>query len=759
MSGNMTPRRIAAFAVAVFALLWTAPGGNAADNWQVPEASFRYKLELAKKPSHPTSGYYVHLPDGGILGGEAPLTIVMGEDGKQLPSYLLWQNPESGFSMVFADPGGSVKSVYVYVRTDRPAQYWTPETGLTPSAILCANPGRDSIATAKALAKMGRVEADVHDCNKGGINRAPLSIGGDELGLPRPGSFYLLSYVSAKEDGKYWIAPFFLDGVCEILIDGKKLTPRQRVKKWGGDGEWFDLDQGLHRFEIFQTAPGTGPYDSTKKGGGLMFMTWREPKDVMKEVETHVVDEWEIARSGACKLDRIDAKDGGPVACAQVHAGLTYWFGDEDPLIICDLQALKDGNPPDTTFTWTLPEGATLEGDSIQWLFPGCRGSRVKLVAKSGKKVSQCVIPFVAFSTQKTSLEEAPIREAFRNVLTGMLTAYPHNPDPVAAWSDAYWNNLLRTIDAGEGFSLMNQLLTDRWEIVRKKLNPEQQATIQDVFLDMVQRDDPAAALKWLDKFQLGTGDFDRRNELKLREAEIKLYYLGDTKAAEQVLAPLVGLSNDIGDRAKIRMGDLAFIEGDLNKATGYYAELQNRARMQRNAAGTSSGGQLVESGAARPPTAPDWRSSPLPFQSPPKDKDKDKDGPRQGRSGALLEVSLSENVRTLLDDGYYVEARQALRTWEREFPLSKVSGDFIMRESELYMKLHDFKRARPMLEAYCREIDASSFLPDAARKLITCVKESKESPDSIRGIIEKVKGRLKYHPVAQELDDFLAGK
>jgi hypothetical protein len=44
---------------------------------------------------------------------------------------------------------------------------------------------------------------------------------------------------------------------------------------------------------------------------------------------------------------------------------------------------------------------------------------------------------------------------------------------------------------------------------------------------------------------------------------------------------------------------------------------------------------------------------------------------------------------------------------------------------------------------------------------LITCVTSAKEPPASIREIIEKVKGRLKYHPVAAQLDQFLttAGK
>jgi hypothetical protein len=40
---------------------------------------------------------------------------------------------------------------------------------------------------------------------------------------------------------------------------------------------------------------------------------------------------------------------------------------------------------------------------------------------------------------------------------------------------------------------------------------------------------------------------------------------------------------------------------------------------------------------------------------------------------------------------------------------------------------------------------------------LITCVTNAKESPDSIREIIEKVKGRLKYHPVAAQLERFLS--
>ena len=49
------------------------------------------------------------------------------------------------------------------------------------------------------------------------------------------------------------------------------------------------------------------------------------------------------------------------------------------------------------------------------------------------------------------------------------------------------------------------------------------------------------------------------------------------------------------------------------------------------------------------------------------------------------------------------------------------------------------------------------SFLPEAATMLIYCSTAAKASPASIREIIEKVKGRLKYHPVAATLDKFLS--
>jgi hypothetical protein len=465
-----------------------------------------------------------------------------------------------------------------------------------------------------------------------------------------------------------------------------------------------------------------------------MYLTWRAPGEKLKGgVESRVINDNEIARSGACNLTAIDSRDGAPIAAGVATPTLVYWFENEDPLLVYELSAIGDSQAPGTTWTWGFPEGAALDGAKVRWIFPGFRETKVKLTVKSGQSSSSCVIPFFSYGTEKTSLDKVAHRQAFREVLASMLEAFPRSPDPVGGWGETWWNNLFRTVEEAEGDQVLIRLFTDHFDIVRRKLAPAQLNTLEDLLINLTLRQNPAESAKWLQKFYAGAFDSTRQGELRLREGELQMYYL-----AESNFTALAVLLNDIGARAKIRLGDLALLGGDLNKATGLYADVQNRARFRRNndnaKTGELVGNQLVAGGASKTAAAPIVAAT------------------VDLKGGALQEVSLSENVRTLTEDGYFLEA---------EFPLSKISGDYILRESALYIKMGDWKRAQPMLEAYCREIDASSYLPDAASMLIACVNGSKTPPASIRDIIEKVKGRLKYHPVAAQLDAFLstAGK
>ncbi len=729
-----------AFRVAGALLLLAPAGVEAATNWHVADSPLRYRLELQRKPSHPSAGYFAALPDGGLLRGVRASTAVVTEEGKVLPSYLLWQNAENGFSIVFAKPEAEARTIYVYIQTTTPAKVWNPGSGLTPSAVLCTVPGQESLAASQALAAFGRVDGAAHWEQNPGHPAAGLTIGADLTGRPRPAVFYELAYLEAPVAGDYWVAPFVHTGQGEVRVDGQKLEPKEKSKRWGGTGASVKLTKGLHRLEVFQTAPGAGAYSAFKDG--LMYLTWKTPNETIKNWDARAVKGSEVAHSGTCGLAGVESREGFPVAAAKVNPGLVYWFGNEEPLLIFEFNALSGAYPPDAKVSWTFPEGATVEGPRVRWLVRGFQEGRVKMSVKAGQSVSSMVVPYFGLSTQQTSLENAAHRDAFRDTLAEMLSVFPRKNDPVSGWSDAWWNNIFRTIEGGEGENLLRALFSDHFEAVQKRLTPSQMAVLEDVFLDATLRDHPEENMRWLKKFYLGAGEVARQNELRFREGELHMYHLNDRTQAEKLFTILASVPGEIGERAKIRLGDLALLSGDLNKATRLYADVQNKARSQRNTAAVPTGmlvsGQLLAGGenspaVLKPKALPDLKG------------------------GALQEVSLSENVKTLTARSFLLEARQALDAWEAEFPLSKISGDFVLREAELHMKMTDWKRARPMLEAYCREIDASSFLPDSVSALIQCVQASRADSASVRDIVVKVKDRLKYHPVANQLEKFLS--
>ncbi len=767
----------------------------AAESWGDPEAEVRFTLQLTGRPTHASAGYFAHLPDGGILPGPHPVTkvVVRGKGSKEIESHTLWHSAEGGVFMVFADPGRGVEKVDVYVRGGRRARTWSAESGLTPSALLCVEPGRADLAVSRRLGRLGKVGATVHARNKAGVKRAPFSIGGDDSGRPRPASFYLLAHVVVSDPGKTWIAPFVLDGECEVRVDGRRLDPEKRIDKWGGTGDYFNLERGLHRVEVFQTAGGSGPYSSHGRKGGLMYLTWRTPNATMKELggvrskkapmpgtsrmETRVLRENEIARSGSCRVEGAVTRGGGPAACVGARSTHVFWFGDEAPLLVYELEALRAGHPSGTRYRWALPGGATVEGSTVRWLFPGFRENGVKLTASSGGRSTQCAHRFYGFCTARTSLDNAAHREAFREALTTMVEACPVDPDAAASWGPSLWNNLIRTAELGEGYALLRNLFAKRLDSMREKLSPAQAAALRDIYLDMLERRQPREALQMIDKLMASFDPGAGRDSLLIRKAEIYMYQLSDYEAAGRGLGVFSERKGELAEWARIRLGDLAFLQGDLNRATELYAEVQARARRQRNQAGgliieelLSGGGE--DGGKAGEPEAPEKRiGDPRPLGGK-REKPPPEGAPESGtgeilpyrresgwRAGALRDVSNSENIAKLIREGYLLEAREAMRAWEREFPLSKIGGDLLLVEARYRMKLEDWKRARVMLEAYCREVDASSFLPDAARLLIECAAKMKSPRDEIRAVIEKVKKRLEYHPVAKELEEFLTGK
>ncbi len=711
--------------------------------WHVPNAPLRFTLELTTPPTHAAAGYFVHLPDGGVLPNTKSFTQVVAEDGTPVESAQLWRNRLGGLALVFAPPLRGT-TVYVYMSRARRPNLWTPNSSIHPSAILCVDPTTDRMQTAKSLSTFGTVGPAVHYDDLVGYKKASYCIGGDLSGHPRPCAFYLLSHLVTKAPGKTWISYFTLDGTTEIRVNGRVIVQEKRIDKWGGTGAYVELKKGLNRFEVFQTASGTGGFD-TRKTGGLMYLTWRTPNATMHELggvrsakvpmsgtsrmETRTVRNDEIARSGKCRLLGLRSRDGLPLAAASATARHLFWLGDEKPILMYKLDAFTRGNADETEYSWQFNnEGTAVSGTKLNWIFPGLVDNQVKLTASLGNRRSQSMLSFYSYGHISTDLNDAATRKDFLDASLTMFRAAPRSVDPMASCGSAYWRMLSHVVTIGEGYELFTHLISERLPLLSKHLPAGEIECLQDVVLDAAPCRDVGQAVAWIHAQRKQTSNRSYLNKLALSEAEIRMHYLGESNTVNRLLGTLMSQSGESAEIARIRHGDLAFISGDLNRATAMYADVQNRVRHHRNA-GQPSGLRGVGLGGGH---VDNWKLT------------------------AFLGVSASETVKSLIDQGQLMKARETLQAWERQFPLSKVSGDFVLQEARYYMALKDWVRARSMLEPYCNMIDASSYIPDASLALLTCMVNMKAPQEEIRTFCEQMSERLEFHPAGKTFRSYL---
>jgi hypothetical protein len=694
-----------------------APAGGA---WAVPAAPVRYVLRLTQRPTHASAGYFCTVPDGGSLPQPYPVPRVMTPDGSELAGAVLWQNRDAGFCFVFAAPPDD-GDVMLYIESGTRLRTWSPDSGLTPSPILCANPGRASLTAARRLAALGPVGPEVHYHKKAGIPKAPLCIQGDLDGRPPPTSFYMLAYLDARTAGRYWVAPFTLKGSSEVQINGETIRPSKRIDKWGGTGDWVELEAGLQRTDLFAAFEGGVDYS---EGSGVMWLTWAPPDATVDELggarpadvpfggtakwASRVIHPREIVESGETDIVSVSARAGGPAACGRLTPEHVFWFENEDPILCYRLEALTAGNPSDTVYRWDFGGGVVAEGSVIRWLFPGRRAHRVTLRASVGTQRSFCAMPFYAYAAVPTRIESPTTRAAFRMACLTMLKAHPAKADPTAGWSTAMWNNLFRVLVVGEGDALLAHIFTSRWDVMKHKLKPDKRVRLEDLFIAMAARIDPAGGVQWTARLEEDSAG-ERAGRLALQRAEIQLYELGDPEAARSIAAPLARRGGTLGTRATIRLGDIAFAEGKLEDTVRFYAEAQ-----------------------ATPGKAEDWRGD------------------------AVREAALSERIAGLIEQRYFDEARAELDAWELNAPLSKLTTDFIVLEARLDLALKRARRARAVLETYVENMDASSHLPEAVTLLLNCMLELKVSSTEMRTWAETLRERLKFHPDASTIDAML---
>lgn len=736
--------------------------------WVVKDAPVRYVVRLTREPSHPEAGYFVKIPDGGALPGPRPECIVVDEGGQPLKSGILWHCKETECGLVFQAPE-SGRSATIYFRGTRNMNLWSLESGIKPSAILCEINGTRARAAAEKLGKLGAVDSNTRFVNQGWSagrwkgQAIPLATWEWRLG---GSAVYMLAHIDVKAPGSTWIAPYSRSGEMEIVVDGKMLKQRKKNNKLGGIGDTVDLALGLHSVELYFYNPKGGPT-------GPMMFTWRTPKTTVEELggprdkdlpypgtpmlESCVIDAEDVVKSGECAVTDVSAQVG-PIAAFTFAPNSTFWLNDEPPLISYVFKSLARNNPAATRYSWRFEKasGAVADGAETSWLLNAGSYTKVSLTAEADGKSSVASYVIYPHTDIKSSLDDADTRQNFKLACYNMMRAYPATVDPVAGWDAAMWNNFFRVMELKRGNALLEYVMTERWDYFKKKVDPEQKALMQDLFLLTLALRDPQAAIKWADKFSADEFAAARTAFLKLTKAEIMLYYLDDVEGARRIITPLLRDAGEGGEWAKIRMGDLEFLAHNLNEATQRYGDVQSRSKALSEEI-VSARLSSLSSGAARQSARSRKTEEVAVMGQKEREEEKVPEEPSRfipmkppssvpaWKLAAIRDVAASENISMLLDQGYLLEAFRDLRLWERALPMSKISGDFILREAKFYMELQDYKRARKILSAYCEQVDISNFLPEAMSMIRSCMIDMKETDAAIEKYEKEIMKRTVF--------------
>ena len=690
---------------------------SAKDDWHVRDATVRFRARIARAPSHASAGCIVRIPDGGVLPKPQPVTTVLDDKGRTLKHGCLWHDPEQDLVLVFEAPGDA-KEVHIYAKKGTKLNVWEPGSGLTPGIIAYIKRDGKELADAHRIEKRFPPGKGIH------IEMLPSpALGALPRGMDGPFSDYVLCHFLTKDAGKTWVSPQVTRRAeVEAYIDGRKMTCRKEFpQRAGSTGDWRVLTNGVHRMELYGYRPAM---DSRFQ------LAWKTPSAGASELggsnpvhegltmwAARPIRQDECLHSGTAKPAEGQFRDGSPVPVISVMPKEYVWL-DEQPLVLYDIRTHARAYPKGTTYTWQFAKPSQVAGrESLSWLFPAGEESRVVLTAANGRAQRSAVRTFYSICSgrKQSDLNNPEVRRRYNAALLAMRKSVPPRTDPATVWAPSAWKLLFRLLAPVESRPIISELIPTRWPVVARRLDEAARWRLEDMFFDMICATAPQDALKLSSTFDSQSRRAERRKVWRLRHAEALMYYAPDLDKAEAELRRIVVTPKSPATiRAQIRLGDVALLRGKYGEALKQYAAVQSRVKHSKLAA------------------TKDWRV------------------------GAVRDTAVSETARSLIRQKYYEKAGHALAAWELEFPLSKLSADYIMAEALLLMELGDYRRAARNLSAYCRAVDVTNHLPEAMTLALSCMIELGEPDTRLKEFAMEMKTRFKYHPLGDDADKLL---
>ncbi len=721
--------------------------------WAVEQATHRLHVRVVAAPSQPAAGVLLTIPDGGLLPTPAPAFTVVDDKGQRLPDGCLWYDPERACVIVFGTPAGG--SAWVYAGRMPKIQPWTQTANLLPGPFAIIEPGAADIRDAYRLGRQ-------FPLGKGTFfeRLAGIELGAVPSGLAGRFADYVVGYVQPVRPGRTWVAVEPSGGgTMEVHVDGRKLAPERGFPQLAGAvGQWVALTNRPAQVQIYTHRPNENARlrlawnpPGTPQGelGGANPKHEGQPMWAARPLKAE-----ECLRSGTAEILSIERRDGLPVALFTMEPLHYLWLAAEKPLLLYRFKARTSDNPEQAAYTWDFGNGVQLAGPrEIFWTVEGMDTARITLRVRANNKESAATLSLLAFchGDRKANINNAEQRGQYRAALLAQVRATPANRAPAAAWNGSVWDVFNNVIAPGEGADLVKEIATRNWEFTAQRLEPLVRWRIEDLHYAASVPQNAAAASAWITAVQRYEKDRVRQPEWQIRRAEMLMYYQPDLPGARRILQTVAASDTPLAARARVRLGDIAFLEGDINAAARLYGEVQGAVRYDK--IGTQAERTELQKNLARSKEelrAQRDRRRSLRTSIRPATPVAD------WRVGAIRDTSMSETTMNLVRQHAYDDAADSLADWEEEFPLSKISGDFIVVEAAYLTATGDFVRSGRTLAAYCQSAEVTNYLPDAMTLALRCMLETKAPADEVRKFADNMKKRFKFHPIGADVDRLL---
>ena len=622
----------------------------------------------------------------GVKIGSEP--AVTNAAGKVVSSKLLLNQEYGKLLMVFDATGGGTFTLHYGGANgfaSRPAKKYEP----TPSLLMEVRTMNGGSLT--GLAGMKRA---IEDSKIQGMMFVPNIYHGFNL-FGRNEEFWTVyrGELTFAQDIDYRIFTASSDASF-VVVDGQPLCswPGLHSAEGGVTGTYgrqVKLTKGKHKIEYYHGYLGKGTHAKAAPQA-CMALGWQ--KESSKKTDPF------IAVPPTAFVHTPSATVAPPVkndAPATAH-----FVFSQDALLIYDQPSGFTGNYQYVRYNfsnhstgkvdsvlWDFGDGVTsAEPRAVSHVFVDDAPYRVKLTMKSGDKSDTCEVdvPFITPMSNATINEDSTVKEFCKAV-----RAYPFDKLPVKVLSRVF-----ELVDVLERPLLLEPIA----EVLYKKYPTGPLAVrAKRILAKSYSITDPKKALPLLQSF--AESNDPSAIEFKVDLIELYLHKFRDFAKVKEVAESYV-LANapdsTMGMIAKVKQGDIFLLQGDLQKAEEKYRQAQAAAF---------------------------------------KEIDSREIDVRQGGH--------SETVGALITSGKLRAAREALIEWEAQFPVSKITGDFILVSSRYWEAIGDYRRALDDMECLIKINPLTPYLPQIEYRMGNAYRFTGE-PEKAKALYLKV---IKEYP------------